>query len=294
MTKPAFAAVLGAAAACALAAHAGPAEPAAAPVAPLAPLKVAIPAPLGAEQAKKDAATLQKLLSDALHRPVIAEVQSAKVLPLSLAEGAVDAAWLSASQYLDAARASHNKVLPAAKLVRSGMPFYRSALFVKKTTKGTLLDLKGKHIAWVSQESAAGYLLARQLLVSNGFTEHDLRDEKFFGDHAAVCKAVLDGKAELGATFANDGRGGSLAGCSESVGDATKELKVIATSDPIPNDVFALKPGTPPEVVEQLRAALIGLSSRPEGKQQLTDLFHADAFVAAADDDFALLRQALK
>lgn len=258
-----------------------------------APLRLAMSSPLGEEQARKDAVELSAVLSAALHRKVVAEVASPKTLPGLLARGVVDLGWLSAAQYIDATAAVRKgQVVPAAKLVRGGLPFYRSAIFIReKGPVKKLTDLKGKRIAFTSEQSSTGYFLPRQLLLSAGFSEADLRGGKFFGDHAGVCRAVLEDKAEAGATFANDGRGGGLAGCEETLGaEKTRELKVLATSDPIPNDVIALKPQSPPELVAAVRAALVALSGTPEGKEKLSTLFHADAFVPAEDSDFTLLR----
>ncbi len=259
--------------------------------APDAPLRLAISAPLGQEQARKDAADLSALFSQLLDRKVVAEVVDAKALPDLLATGKIDLGWLSAAQYVEASAKA--KVVPVAKLVRAGMPFYRAAIFAKvATAPRQLSDLKGKRFAFVSEQSSAGHLLPRQLLLGAGFSAADLRNVKFFGDHAAVCKAVLDGQADAGATFANDGRGGALAGCEQTVGaDRTRELKVLATSDPIPNDVVALRPQVPAELAAALRKALVGLGSTLDGMHRINALFHADAFAAADDGDFLLLRQ---
>ncbi|HEX9576104.1 MAG TPA: PhnD/SsuA/transferrin family substrate-binding protein [Myxococcales bacterium] len=259
----------------------------------LVPLRLGMPSPLGAEQARKDAAELSTLLTSAMKRKVVAEVASPRVLPMLLAQGVVDLGWLSAAQYVEAAAASHGAVVPAAKLMRGGVPYYRSAIFVKSGGAAKkLTDLKGKRLAFVSEQSSAGFTLARHMLQQAGFAEADLKGEKFFGDHAAVCRAVLNGEADAGATFANDGRGGSLAGCEETVGpEESKGLRVLATSDPIPNDVVALRPEAPPDMVAAVRSALLGMAKTPEGKQKLQTLFHADAFVPAEDADYATLRE---
>ena len=254
-----------------------------------AALKLALSSPLGAEQAQKDAADLSQLLTQALHQDVVAEVVPHDQLAPLLAQGLVDMAWCSAGQYV--AASARARVEPVAKLIRGGMPFYRSALFARRGAVKKLADLRGKRLAFVSEESSAGYLLPRQILLSAGFRESDFRGVKFLGDHAAVCKAVLSGEAEAGATFANDGRGGPLAGCAETMGpEAVKQLHVLATSDPIPNDVVAVKPGAPPDLMAALRSALLSLSQSSDGRKKLEALFHADAFVPAEDADYAPLR----
>lgn len=251
----------------------------------LAVLKIALSSPLGGEQAQKDAAQLAALLTEALHQPVEAQVAPHDDLPLLLAQGKVDFAWLSSSQYVRA-----RPSVPVAKLIRGGLPFYRSAVFVRRGGIKRLTDLKGKRLAFVSEQSGAGYLLALQVLSGAGFVEQDLRGRKFLGDHAAVCKAVLDGTADGGATFANDGRGGALAGCVETVGARARGLRVLATSDPIPNDVIAARPGAPSGLVAAVRSALLALSRTPQGRAQAQQIFHADGFVPADDADYAPLR----
>ena len=54
----------------------------------------------------------------------------------------------------------------------------------------------------------------------------------FLGDHASVCKAVIEGKDDAGATISNDKAGGAIAGCAETLGKQVSELKVLAISDP--------------------------------------------------------------
>lgn len=260
-------------------------------------LRFALSAPLGVEKAREDARAIAALLTKAMARPVAAEVAPAKELPRLLANGLVDAAFVSAMQYAEAAELSKGKASPAAKLVRGGLPFYRSVLFARVGEKGLSLpkDLKGKRLAFVSEGSASGWLLPRLILLSAGLTDADLkRDGKFLGDHAAVCKAVLDKEADAGATISNDRAGGAIAGCAETQGKRAHELRVIATSDPIPNDVVAVRPDLPPEAFAALRNALLALDATPEGKKALADVFLADAFVAADDSDFAMLRSTLK
>src|SRR5260221_14604689 len=221
----------------------------------LAVLRFAISSPLGEEQAHKDAAQVSALLTRVLQQEVTAEVVAHDELPLLLSQGKIDLAWLSSSQYVRASPA-----VPVAKLLRGGLPFYRSAIFARKGSVKRLGDLKGKRLAFVSGQSGGGYLLALQILAGAGFTEADLRGRKFLGDHAAVCKAVLDGTADAGATFANDRRGGALAGCGQTLAAPAKGLRVLATSDPIPNDVICARPGVPTELVTNLRTALLSLA----------------------------------
>jgi phosphonate transport system substrate-binding protein len=272
--------------------------PTAAPAAAaLPPLKLILPSPLGVERARSDAAQLAKLFTSILQREVTAEVAPNEQISALLADGKADLGWLSAAEFLEASRLSGGKVVPVSKLLRGGLPFYRSALFTLKWHKRLIspASLKGKKLAFVRPDSAAGYLLPRQILLAAGLTEAELKEDgTFYGDHAAVCSAVSSGKADAGATISNDRAGGAIAGCAQTLGQKTADLKVLAVSDPIPNDVIAVRPGYPADGFAALRAALDGLRNTAEGKRVLDEVFHSDAFVSSDEGDFDLLREALK
>ncbi|MBS2025781.1 MAG: PhnD/SsuA/transferrin family substrate-binding protein [Deltaproteobacteria bacterium] len=260
------------------------------------PIKFALSAPLGIERAKEDAQELASMLTKVMGRTVVAEVVASKDIPKLLAAGKIDIGFLSAMEYLDAADLSQGRVAPAAKLVRSGLPFYRSVLFTRVDVKGisTPKDVRGKRLAFVSETSASGFQLPRLMLMAAGLSDLEIRKQSsFLGDHAAVCKAVLDGRADVGATISNDRAGGAIAGCAETEPTRVGELRVVALSDPIPNDVFVVRPDLPPQHFQSVRNALVALSNSPEGKKALADIFSADAFVAADDSDFAMLRGTL-
>jgi len=261
-----------------------------------AALKLGLSAPFGVEVARREGKALAESLTRALGRPVEPEVLGPAELSAQLAAGKLDFAWLTALEYIEASKGSQGRVQPVVKALHAGLPFYRSVLFTSKKNRGLSnpADLKGKKLAFVSETSAAGYLIPRQLLLSAGLSELDLKEQSsFLGDHASVCRAVLDGKADAGATISNDRAGAAIAGCVETLGKDAEQLKVLATSDPIPNDVFALKPGASPEEFAQLRSALLELDKSADGKKVLADDLHADGFTAADDGDFAPLRAAL-
>jgi len=261
------------------------------------PLKLVLSGPLGAEQAKKDGRAVANALSAALARPVEFEVVPAADLPGILASGKADIGWLTALEYIAAEKASNGKIQPVAKALHAGLPFYRSVLFTSKKNKQILTpaDLKGKKLAFVSETSAAGYVIPHAALLRAGLTEAEIKaNGTFLGDHAAVCKAVADGTDAAGATLSNDKAGGQIAGCAETLGKQVSELKVLSISDPIPNDVFALKPDSSSEDFAALRAALIDLDKSADGKKTLAEHLHSEGFIPAEDGDFAPLRESMK
>ena len=99
-------------------------------------------------------------------------------------------------------------VTPVAKALRKGM-FYRAAFFVRTDSPAKdFAGIKGKSIAWVEQNSTSGYLFPRGLVLKRGEKlDGFFGAETLAGDHSAVCKAVLDGTSEVGATFAQETTG---------------------------------------------------------------------------------------
>src|SRR5207244_9244357 len=79
---------------------------------------------------------------------------------------------------------------------------YHSAIIARRAGAKTIADLQGKRIAWVDRGSAAGYLVPRMHLASQGF---DLTtffaSETFTQSHLAVVDAVAFGQVDVGATF---------------------------------------------------------------------------------------------
>jgi phosphonate transport system substrate-binding protein len=269
-------------------------EPPPGPAKPLVTLGMS--APTGQELAQFSADELNTYLSSKLGGPVATKLYDEAGLVDAISSGAIEAAWLTPPAYVRAA--AKGGIQPIARFSRHGGTSYRSVIFVKEGTHAKALkDLKNRKFAWIGNTSASGGLYPRLILKKDG-----REPEKFFkhvlqlADHSEVCKAVLDGKADAGATFADDQTGDTplaVDGCREAGFDPAK-FKVIAQSDPIPNDVIAVRSDLPAEVESHLQAALLEMAASDKGKVQLRDIFHADGFGKSADADFEPVRDALR
>ena len=244
----------------------------------------------GEDAARSDAEVIQATLSAKLGRNVTTRVfPNSDALSSALAKGEIDLAWMQPFAVVDASK--KGKVTPLVKAVRHGLPFYRGVLFTKgEKTVPILKGATSLRVAWVSKTSAAGYLFPRAFLVQGGLKPAKLfKSETFEGDHGAVCRAVLAGKAEVGATYADDVTSGApqVDGCVQAVGaEAAKDLHIIATSAPIPNDAIVLRPGLDPAEAERVRKTFVGLAEDTTGKALLASVFKAEGFVEAGADDF--------
>jgi phosphonate transport system substrate-binding protein len=261
----------------------------------LPPLSIGIASYGGEEIAREDAQALQLYLTQKLGREVTAKTFASQGdLATAVAEGKVDLAWLPPFAFVDAQ--GKGKVTPLAKAVRHGMPFYRGVLFSKTSSKAdSLKTLSGTKVAWVAKGSAAGYLFPRATIVQSG-QKPEFKQENFVGDHTHVCKAVLDGEADVGATFADDRPNGEpmqIDGCVQALGkDAVKDLRIISVSAPIPNDVIAARPELPADDANRIRQFFLSIGGSSDDQKVLKDVFKADKFVEVGEDDFEPVKYA--
>jgi phosphonate transport system substrate-binding protein len=237
----------------------------------------------GNQSGEMDASAIEAALAHRLNHGVTAVVfGDESSLAAALAQGVVDAAWMPPLAFLEAR--ARTGVTPLVQSVRRGSVHYRSVVF-SRADRGytTLKDLHGVRVAWVDHHSAAGYLLPLSMIRSAGLSPGDLfAREDFLGDHAAVCRAVLDGSADVGATFADDHPDGTapvVDGCVQTAGsEQAAKLAVLSTSRPVPNDVVAVRPDFPPALAGELTEAFLSFSRDGEGKSILSKVFKADAF----------------
>jgi phosphonate transport system substrate-binding protein len=168
-------------------------------------------------------------------------------------------------------------------------------------------DLEGQSFGFSDETSTSGHIFARALLQRVGV---NLGHILFAGGHPNVVQAVKDGKVAGGATFYSPPspaheRDGTL------VGDARylivknmqtvqqrkaylEEVRIVALTDPIPNDVCCVRRGFPDAVWEQFQASLMRFLETPDGQSAYYDLVAGVAATPCTDGNFDDFREALK
>jgi phosphonate transport system substrate-binding protein len=269
----------------------------AATASPVPPFSMGIASYGGAEIARADAQALETFLSEKLGRTVTIRTFSMEwELGTALAEGRLDFAWLPPFAFLDAQ--AKGDVKPLAQVVRHGLQYYRGVLFSRTDSRvDSAQKLAGSTVAWVAKSSAAGYLFPRAALAQAGFKPTALfKRELFSGDHTAVCRAVLTGEVDVGATFADDrpnGESMQIDGCVQGLGaDKARELRIVGTSAPIPNDVIASRVGLWPADVDKLRQLFLKMAESDDGRAILQKVFKAEAFGDVKGDEIDAVRRA--
>lgn len=209
----------------------------------------------------------------------------------------VDVGWLSPFAYILA----HEKVGAEVLLttVRAGGTRYTGQI-ITRVDSGitTLADLRGKRFAFVDPSSASGYLFPTALLKAHGIDPASAFAERIFaGGHDKVVIAVYNRQVDAGATYGDSipaTQGDARVTVQGTLPDVLEKVRVIAQTDPIPNDTIAVREGLPPELVEQVRDGLLRLAATEAGRKALFELYRVDGLAPVADADLDPVRTAAR
>lgn len=249
---------------------------------------------IGATTARQRLAEICDALSRALSVVVFPQqTTSYRELADALDRGTLGLAWLPPLLAIELEE--RRGVTPLALPVRRGNTSYHAALIARRGEAKGLDDLRGKRVAWVDRESAAGYVVPRMHLVGAGFDVQALfSGEVFVNGHDAVIDAVLSGRVDVGATFCTvDPRTQRIAQAGWTAADGTsiKPVEVVALMGPIPNDVLVAASSVPPELAARITELVTALDSPV--RAQFEALLRAEGFRPATRAHFDPLRRML-
>lgn len=224
------------------------------------------------------------------------QVPSYEALARQMVEGALHVAWLPPIVYV---RLEHDGV--AAPLVmnrrrRTGAAGYQSVLVVPIASEiESLDDLYGRSVAWVDPLSASGYVLPRIQLAAHGIDPRTFfGEERFYGSHQAVVRALVDGSADVAATFAGLDDLGSVSrgGWTNETGEYSA-LRVLATFGEIPADLIAVRSDVPLELRAKLANAFIDACNDEAMAPLAKRTFGVETFAPDEFDSYDGLRRAI-
>lgn len=236
----------------------------------------ALPPSLGWEPVKELARRFADLLYAAGFDTVV-PYKSYEGLEQALLSGEVDAAW---GPPIVCARVESAGGPVAMRAVRYGSVTYRSVLICRAHDDLDLRELGqpgGRLVraVWVDQWSMGGYILPRYHLRSRGIDlEEAFEEEQTLGSYEACFRELLEGDADLTASFASR-RG---LGYVEICGDESFQLRTLAYTEECPNDGVILSPAIGEDRAARLRQGLQTLVSDPQKKQVLAAVFDVDDF----------------
>ena len=211
----------------------------------------------------------------------------------ALGAGKLEIAWLAPLSYVLA----HDKYSARVLLItiRAGSKDYRGHI-IAHTDRGinSIEDLKGKRFAFGDPLSTSGTIYPKLLLLQKG-----IDPETYFSQavnsagHDKTVMAVYNGQVDAGAIY-----GGEVSDAREKViqliPDVMEKTKIIAKTDPIPNDTVSVRGDLPEDMVIKIRDGLIRVAKSDEGRRTVMDLYGIDGLAPTTDKNFDSVRRAAK
>lgn len=224
--------------------------------------------------------SLTKLLDVPVHGINSASYQD---LADELEKDRVDYAWMSPTLMM--LTNERMQLRPLLSAVRKERTDYAAALFVDASRPWYALDdVRGKTVAWVDPTSASGYLVPRMHIAARG---HDpatfFGKELFLRSHAEVVRAVIDGRADVGATHAEPTDPGETIGAAGFLDVAPGHpIRVIEWSGRIPNDMIVGRGLLSKPEHRVFANAILTLAEAEKGRRLLRNAFAADTFMTTS------------
>lgn len=205
----------------------------------------------------------------------------------------LDVAFLTPASYVLAKNEANIRVV--LKSQRKGSPHYYAAIITRAGSGiEKLEDLRGKTFAFGDPLSTSANVFPRKMLKERGIDPvRDFKQILYSGGHDATVLAVLNGKVDAGATYANSPDSNDTAWMRYLKNpDDVKKIRAIAFSEPIPADNLVINANLDAEIAKKIELTFLELSRDANGKKMLRDLYQIDGFVPATDKDYDSVREA--
>ncbi len=175
-------------------------------------------------------------------------------------------------------------LIPIARPVNlDGASTYHAHIYTRKDSGiKSVKDMKGKKMAFVEKATTAGYIFPLAYLKENGINNIDTFFSEYFfaGSHDASLVAVLDGKADIGAS-----KNTVFDWVREQDPRVDQEIVILSESAKVPSNGLLVRKGLDGGIIDKLKQSLLNLDSSSEGKEVLKK-FRAQKFIATTVDDY--------
>jgi phosphate/phosphite/phosphonate ABC transporter binding protein len=207
-------------------------------------------------------------------------------------KGNLDLAWVSPIPFIALQRSG--SVVPLVAPFRGGMHYHGALVTAAGADFQGLAGLAGKRVAWVDRYSAAGFVVARIELAKAGLDPRTaFASQRLYGSHEAAVRAVVEGRADVAATFVRLAPNGAvIQGPWTHMPGVEEKLRIFATFGEIPPDVIAARASLDPAVRDRVEEAFLSLGSDVAGRALLGKVFGAEELFKVDLERYEALRNA--
>jgi len=221
---------------------------------------------------------LKEYLEKAISRKILLKVaQNYQEAIDAIGNGQAHIAYLDPSAYCEAK--NRYKVVPIAKAILDGAAAYRSVIVARKDSPvNKIIEVKGRRLALGNIWSSSSYLIPAVMFKEVGISLKEFRAVDYLEHEDRIALSVLSKKHDVG-------------GLSERV--AVKYipdgLKIIKTSEAIPQYSLCAYSGLPEELRNKIKQALLSLTLR-RNPEVIKAMKGINGFSSVEDRDFDVVR----
>ncbi len=232
-------------------------------------------------------------LSKSLNAPVKLYITSTySELSQRFISGELDMAIIPPYAYVKLADKIKLKLLASMKL--EGNYYYNGIIAVKKDSGiNSLADFKGKKFAYVSPDSASGYLYPRILFKKSNLNPDTLfSDTQFTASHFDSVKALISGAVDGIAVFKDS------INFAKMQGQDISGLKILGQTENIPHEAFVTQHNMNDAFAKKIQDALTRFKYTEQDLKAITlsnkNVFKMEGWVAGTDSLYDPVREAQK
>ncbi|MDD0853114.1 phosphate/phosphite/phosphonate ABC transporter substrate-binding protein [Halobacteriovorax sp. GB3] len=183
------------------------------------------------------------------------------------------------------------------KVLRYGHDYYQGQIIAHVDSGiNSVADLEGKKFAFTDPSSTSGYMFPLKILKDN---EVKLGNQTFAIKHDNVVTMIYQKQVDAGATYYSAAsETGEIRDARARVKtqfpDVEDKVKIITTTEKIPNDPFVFRKGLDKEVTTKFIAAVKKFIATKEGKDIFTNIYSVEGLVDTNDQEYDGLRGMIK
>lgn len=173
----------------------------------------------------------------------------------ALANEQVDVAWMGPWGYVLANNRGGAHAIATVKY--QGKPTYHAIIVARPDLKieNFPAGAKGMSISFADAGSTSGWLIPTYWFKQQGINPKTFFKYRDGASHAANEVAVATGQVDLATDYDRN-----LAAMIAKGTIKPNQVKVVWTSEPLPNDALAVRPGLSPELAEALQRAVLAIN----------------------------------
>ncbi len=176
-------------------------------------------------------------------------------IAIALANKQADIAWMGPWGYVLANAEGASKAIATVKY--NGKPSYHAIIVAKPDTKIVKWpdDAKGQRLSLADAGSTSGWLVPTFYFKSQGIDPKTFFQYRDGASHAAQVLSVINGQTDLASDFDRN-----LNGFIERGTVKADQVKVVWTSEPLPNDPLVARDGLDAATVARVQEIVLGIT----------------------------------